>query len=114
MIHAKFFRDTRGAVQLEMSGHALAAPTEEDMVCAAATTLAYTLAQAVQFAYEQGWLATAPTIKICDGYAHIVARPKPMYEAETLLMFWTVQAGAYTVERNYPSTLCLMPMEIGR
>ena len=114
MIHAKFFRDTRGAIQLEMSGRALETPEEEGVVRAAATTLVYTLAQAVQFASEQGWLATAPTIKICDGYAHIVARPKPMYEAETLLMFWTVQAGVYTVERNYPSALCLMPMEIGR
>lgn len=112
MIHVKFFRNTQeGSVQMEMQGHALTAPKGEDLVCAAATTVAYTLAQAVQFLYEQDRLLEKPVIQLVDGYAHILVYPRKCAVAETLMTFWVAQAGAYVLERNYPQAVSLMAME---
>ena len=113
MIHAMFTQDPeKGSVQMEMQGHAMTAPKGEDLVCAAATMVVYTLAQAVQFLYEQDRFLGKPKMQIVDGYANIVAYPKPNATAETLMAFWVAQAGAYVLERNYPGAVSLMPMEV--
>lgn len=111
MIHTHFFQKN-GTVCMEMQGHAMMAPKGADLVCAAATTVAYTLAQAVQFLYEQGLLEEKPKIQIADGYALVSAAPKAEAWAETLMAFWVTQAGAYVLEHNYPQAVCLMPMEV--
>ena len=113
MIHATFFQDEgSGTVQMEMQGHAMTAPKGEDQICAAATTVVYTLAQAVQFLYEQGRLLDRPQLRLVDGYAHITVRPRKSAMAETLMAFWVAQAGAYVLERNYPKSVSLTPMEV--
>ena len=111
MIHTKFFQKD-GTVCMEMQGHAKTAPKGQDLVCAAATTVVYTLAQAVQFLYEQGRLEEKPIIQIVDGYAYISASPNADSLAETLMVFWVSQVGAYVLEHNYPQAVCLMPMEV--
>ena len=111
MIHTVFYQKD-GTVCMQMQGHAETAPKGEDLVCAAATTLAYTLAQAVQFLYEQGWLEEKPKIQIEDGYAFVSASPNGDSLAETLMVFWVSQVGAYVLEHNYPQAVCLMPMEV--
>ena len=111
MIHVSFFQKD-GTVCMEMQGHAMTAPKGEDLVCAAATMVAYTLAQAVQFLYEQDRLQGEPKIQIVDGYAYITAKPKKIAEAEVLMTFWVAQAGAYVLDRNYPKAVSLMPMNI--
>ncbi len=111
MIHASFF-EKDGQVHMEMQGHALTAPKGQDLVCAAASMVAYTLAQAVQFLYEQDRLRELPRIRLTDGYVHIVAIPRKCARAETLLTFWVAQAGAYVLERNYPKAVCLSPLEV--
>lgn len=111
MIHTVFYQKD-GTVCMQMQGHAKTAPKGEDLVCAAATTLAYTLAQAVQFLYEQGRLDEKPTIQIEDGYAFVSASPNGDSLAETLMVFWVSQVGAYVLEHNYPQAVCLMPMEV--
>ena len=111
MIHTKFFQKD-GAVCMEMQGHAMTAPKGVDLVCAAATTVVYTLAQAVQFLYEQGRLEKQPKIQIVDGYAFISASPNADSWAETLMAFWATQVGAYVLEHNYPQAVSLMPMEV--
>ena len=113
MIHTSFYRNSAdGSVRMEMQGHALTAPKGEDLVCAAATMVVYTLAQAVQFLYEQGRLREQPKIQMVDGYAYITASPKEDSSAETLMTFWVAQAGAYVLEHNYPRAVSLMPMEV--
>ena len=77
----------------------------------AATTVAYTLAQAVQFLYEQDRLLEKPVIQIVDGYAHIQVYPRKCAVAETLMTFWVAQAGAFVLERNFPQAVSLMAME---
>lgn len=111
MIHTVFYQKD-GTVCMQMQGHAKTASKGEDLVCAAATTLAYTLAQAVQFLYEQGRLEEKPKIQIEDGYAFVSASPNGDSLAETLMVFWVSQVGAYVLEHNYPQAVCLMPMEV--
>ena len=113
MIHTHFFRDkATDTLEMEMQGHAETAPKGQDLVCAAATMLAYTLAQSVQFLYEQGQFLEKPSIQLMDGYARIVAQPKPEALAETLMAYWVTQEGAFVLERNYPGALSLMTMEV--
>ena len=111
MIHTEFFQKD-GAVCMEMQGHAMTAPKGEDLICAAATMVAYTQAQAVPFLYEQDRLLEKPEVKIVDGYARIRVYPRKCAMAETLMTFWVAQAGAYVLERNYPKAVSLMPMEV--
>ena len=113
MIHVSFYQKD-GAVCMDAQGHAMTAPKGEDLVCAACTMLVYTLAQAVQFLYEQDRLLEKPKMQIVDGYACIEARPKRTAEAEVLMAYWAVQAGAFVLERNYPQAVSLMPMEVAK
>ena len=113
MIHTHFFRDkATDTLEMEMQGHAETAPKGQDLVCAAATMLVYTLGQAVQFLYEQGRLLYEPQMRMVDGYAKITVYPRKCAVAETLMAFWVAQAGAFVLERNYPKAVDLMPMEV--
>lgn len=102
MIKVRFYRKVDGSVHMTMKGHAGAGPAGEDLVCAAATTLSYTAAQAVQFLYEQDMLAREPKIEIRDGDAVVIATPTRDSFAEVLHTFWVVQCGAHILACNYP------------
>ncbi len=103
MIWIRFYRkEDQGSIHMVMDGHAGAAAKGEDLVCAAASMLAYTAAQAVQFLWEQGKLRCRPRIRIREGEAVIIATPKREAEAEALYLYWVVQAGAWVLARNYP------------
>lgn len=113
MIDMKFFRQpSDGSIHLEFRGHAATAPKGEDLVCAAATMVAYTAAQAVQFLYEQGKLKSQPKICLEDGFASVIAIPKKETTAETMLVYWVAQSGAYVLRCNYPHSVELMPMRM--
>lgn len=111
MIHIKFYK-SEDRLHMDMQGHAGTAKKGQDLVCAAATMLAYTLGQAVQFLYEQDRLLEKPKFQIVDGYAHITVAPRKCAMGETLMAFWTVQAGAFVLERNYPQAVSLVAMEM--
>lgn len=110
MIHIKFYK-SEDMIHMDVQGHAGTGKKGTDLVCAAATMLVYTLAQAVQFLYEQDRLLEKPKFQIVDGYSHITVIPRKCAMSETLLAFWTVQAGAFVLSRNYPQSVCLMAME---
>lgn len=108
MIEVKFWQNKeRGTVHMTMKGHAGTAPKGEDLVCAAATMLAYTVAQAMQFLYESGQLAKKPKIRLVDGNATIVATPKEDTYAEALTVFWVAQCGIHVLAHNYPGAVRL-------
>ena len=108
MIEVKFWQNKeRGTVHMTMKGHAGTAPKGEDLVCAAATMLAYTVAQAMQFFYESGNLAKKPKIRLVDGNATIVATPKEDTYAEVLHTFWVAQCGIHVLAHNYPGAVRL-------
>lgn len=113
MITAKFYvKPENGTIHMEIKGHARAAPKGEDLICASATMLAYTVAQAVQFLWENGKLKKRPKIHITDGRAMVIAMPKEDGYAEALHTFWVAQCGFHVLCHNYPRFVELEPMRV--
>ena len=108
MITAKFYqKPDNGSIHMTLKGHAGTAPKGEDLVCSAATMLAYTVAQAVKFLYEQGQLKKKPKIHITDGSATIIATPTEEGYAPVLHTFWVAQCGIHVLQQNYPQNVKL-------
>ena len=113
MIIAKFYQKKRdGSIHMTLQGHAGAAPKGEDLVCASATMLAYTVAQAVQFMFEQGMLKKKPKISIKEGNAAVIAMPTEETYAEVLHTFWVAQCGVHVLARNYPQYVRLEHLKV--
>ena len=113
MIHIAFaYEPGLGSLRMRVQGHAGAAKKGEDLICASASMLAYTLGQAVCMLYEQRMLRRKPRIYIKEGCAEIIASPREGCLAEALMAFWTVQAGALVLSRNYPQFVTLDPAEV--
>jgi len=108
MIKIHFWQEKdKGSIHMKVKGHADTAPKGADLVCASATMLVYTVAQALVFMYEQGQLEKKPHIKIREGKAVVAATPKEDFFAEALHTFWVAQCGAHTLARNYPEAVSL-------
>ena len=108
MVYVKFYqKPSQGSIHMVMQGHANTAPAGADLVCAGATMMAYTLAQAVQFLYEQGKLRKKPKIRILEGKATVIATPAEDAYAETLHTFWVAQCGIHVLAHNYPRNVIL-------
>ena len=108
MVQAEFFTNKEsGSITLKLSGHAGQAEKGHDIVCAATSILAYTVAQALQFMYEQGDLQKKPHIKLEEGDTIIVAKPKADSYAEALHTFFVAQVGYHLMAHNYPQYVTL-------
>ena len=108
MVKIHFWQEKdRDTIHMKVKGHAGTAPRGEDLVCASATMLVYTVAQALTFMHEQSQLEEKPHIKIREGKAVVVARPKEDFLAETLHTFWVAQCGAHLLSKNYPEAVSL-------
>lgn len=109
MIFVRFYKkQDNGSIHMTIKGHAGAAPKGEDLVCASATMLAYTAAQAIQFMHEQGgMLKRKPKIDIKEGCATVIATPTEEGYAEVLHTFWVVQCGIHILAHNYPQYVTL-------
>lgn len=108
MVKAEFFTNKEsGSITMKLLGHAGQAEKGEDIVCAAASILAYTVAQALQFMYEQGELQKRPHIRLEEGDTIIVAKPKEDSYAEALHTFFVAQVGYHLLAHNYPKYVTL-------
>ena len=113
MITARFYqKPDNGSIHMTLKGHAGTAPKGEDLVCSAATMLAYTVAQAVQFLYEKGQLKKKPKIHITDGSATIIATPTEEGYAPVLHTFWVAQCGIHVLQHNYPQNVKLEHLKV--
>ena len=113
MIVARFYqKPDHGSIHMTLKGHAQAAPKGEDLVCASATMLAYTVAQAVQFMNEQGKLKKKPKIHITEGSATIIATPTEDAYAEALHTYWVAQCGIHVLQHNYPQNVKLEHLKV--
>ena len=113
MITARFYQKPgNGSIHMTIKGHAEAAPKGEDLICASATMLAYTVAQAVQFLDEQDKLKKKPKIRIKEGEATIIATPTDEAYAETLHTFWVAQCGVHVLAHNYPQNVTLEHLKV--
>ena len=113
MVQARFYqKPSKGSIHMTLKGHAGAAPKGEDLVCASATMLAYTVAQAVKFLDEQGMLKKKPKISIKEGSATIIATPTEDGYAPVLHTFWVAQCGIHVLQHNYPQNVQLEHLKV--
>lgn len=104
MVVAKFGMDaSRLVVSLHVKGHAGHNAPGNDIVCASASILAYTLAQNIKMSEERGHLKYSPKIKLKEGDSIITCRAKDEDTyAEILHTFLVIQTGYVLLAHNYP------------
>ena len=95
--HRKFHR-------VSIEGHAHSGEYGRDLVCAAASTLAYTLASAVANMAECGQVRE-PRIELEEGRGEVSCTPPHKFKAPVTLVFDTVCAGFELLNRDYPSNI---------
>ena len=106
MIDVSFERDKEnGYISLRVKGHAGQAKRGHDIVCSAASILAYTVAQYLRYVHQQGGLAKKPRIILDEGNALIVAKPTQAFEGEVLNAFFVAEVGYNLLAQNYPQYL---------
>lgn len=103
MIHVKFEYGENGSLTLRVNGHAGKAEYGQDIVCAAATMLAYTLAQNVS-KYRLG-LKGRPKIQMKEGDIIIRCRPKDRHRDQLRLVYETIGEGYRLLAHNYPDAM---------
>lgn len=108
MVKAKFeTTDNEKTLILTVQGHAGAAQSGEDTVCAAASILAYTAAQEVKEMQEKGKLKKKPNIRLGEGDATITCKPVKNAYSEALHTFKVVQTGYRLLAANFPENVSL-------
>ena len=103
MIKVKIHKnDTRRWLRLRVIGHAGQAEIGQDIVCASASILTYTMAQIIKDMGETGRLENK-LIRLKEGYATITCVCKD-YEAyyEALSALNVAQVGYSLLAHNYP------------
>ena len=95
-------RDKREA-SLCIKGHAGQAKIGQDIVCASASILAYTVAQIIKAMDSHKDLEETPTISLEHGDGIVSCRAKDDYlYSEVLHTFFVVQTGYALLAHNYP------------
>ena len=91
---------------LDITGHAEYGKRGEDIVCAAISTLFYTLAEALYASKEM----LAEDIVFCDeeGNGHLSCVPKSEYEGNIARTYWTILTGFELVANNYKNNVNLL------
>ena len=99
MIHAVYHRKFN---RLTVEGHARSAEPGHDLVCAAASTLAYTLAHNVMGLEDGGQIRKAPVIELEEGKAEVCVSPRSNFRSVVVLIFDTICAGFSLLAHDYP------------
>ena len=94
---------SRRMVSLHLNGHAGQNIIGQDIVCASASILAYTIAQNIKVAESRGMLKYPPRIKLKEGDAIITCRAMDDDSyAELLHTYLVIQTGYVLLAHNYP------------
>ena len=102
MIKASFEKEDGEFLSLFIEGHAGQAEAGKDIVCSAASILAYTVAQTITQMHKQGWLNKKPHINLKEGKGLITCIPKEEYFDECLMVFFVAEMGFNLLATNYP------------
>lgn len=97
----------RQIVSLHMDGHAGSAKYGQDIVCASASILCYTIAQNMKMMRSMGKLKYEPRIKLKEGKAIISARANDGCFEEMAHSFLVIQTGFQLLAHNYPEYVLL-------
>ena len=98
MIQAVYYRKYN---RLTVKGHAKSAEPGRDLICAAASALAYTLAANVANMADNGQVRE-PVMNMNEGDTEISCRPRHNLKATVTLVFDTVCAGFDLLAHQYP------------
>ena len=101
-------RFEKGAYAFLVTGHAGAGPEGHDLVCAAASTLAQTLAEYVQRMKDAGLMLTSD-LTITKGRLSLNAIPKDgMAQMMIRVSFDTIISGFELLAAKYPNNITLI------
>lgn len=101
MIEITYYRKIN---RLSMEGHANAGEMGKDLVCSAASILAYTLAANVESLVEEG-KAREPVIVMKDGETVITCNAVRRYRDVVTLVFDSVIVGLDLLAHKYPQNI---------
>ena len=90
---------------MSVQGHAGTAPFGQDLVCAAATMLCYTMAQTVCGMANDGWLASKPTISLVSGEGDVIFSPNTAHTKDAELCMDVIRNGYRMLESSYPDAV---------
>lgn len=90
-------------MELEVSGHADHGKKGEDIVCAAVSSLFYTLGEALYQSTDM--LSAMPIVKTEDGVGYIWSNAKPPYQGNIQRTYWTVLVGLELIAKEYPNNV---------
>lgn len=93
------FQETKQGRQMTFSGHAGAANRGKDLVCAAASMLAFAAAQSLMTLHQEGILQTPPQVLLSPGQGKIAITERNM-QADTV--FFTIRTGCSLLAGRYP------------
>jgi uncharacterized protein YsxB (DUF464 family) len=89
---------------VEMKGHAKSGKKGHDLVCAAASILAYTLASSVRGLKDADAVVYCD-IKLDEGDAHISCKPREKRTSAVELVFVTLCEGFRILAEQYPKNV---------
>ena len=101
------FTESGNKLSLRVEGHAGYAEHGQDIVCAAASILAYTVSAFIKEAERCGDLKTAPTIKTESGDVTISCEPTDAAYHAMQSAFHFALAGYALLKHNYPQCVSL-------
>ena len=101
MIHVVYHRKYH---KLTIEGHAQAGEYGHDLICSAASILAYTLANAVANMAANGQVREH-RIELNEGMGEISCRTAHKYDAPVTLIFDTLCAGFELLASKYPDNI---------
>ncbi len=106
MIDTKLeFSEGGKTLVLTIIGHAGMGDAGNDPVCAAASILAYTVAQEVTDMHKAGKLKKEPHIRLDAGDASVTCKPTKSAYAEALHLYKVAQTGYRLLAHNFPDNL---------
>ena len=85
--------------EVKVEGHANHGEKGEDIVCAAISTLFYTLCEAIYESKEM--LACEPSFSEEDGNGYISCKPKEEFEGNMARTYMTIIGGFRLIAENY-------------
>ena len=102
MIKVQYWNGAGGSRNLQMQGHAGAAPKGQDLVCAGASTLALTLGRAAALMEEEEMLARPALVRLEVGDTAISVLPRREWASSADAIFWTILLGLSRLAQAYP------------
>ena len=90
-------------LELKIEGHANYGKKGEDIVCAAVSTLFYTLGECLM--QSERMLKSPVVFKDKDSKGFLRCKPKKEFEGNIARTYWTILTGMELVANNYPQNV---------